>query len=105
MNKHAYFRLGIYIRVCRGMGNTKAPDKAIVAAIDVGITHSGYAYADKKEFKIENNSNITINKWTGSRVQHQWDKAPSVALFDPNKKFHSFGYSAGSMYMEEIKMG
>ena len=79
--------------------------KAIVAAIDVGTTYSGYAYADREEFKINDHRTINLNKWSANNVLRQWDKAPSVVMFEPDGKFHSFGYKAESEYMKRVKAG
>ena len=83
----------------------ESTDKAIVAAIDVGTTYSGFAYSDRKQFNLEDSTSVKLNKWTGSHVQNQYDKAPSVVLFDPEGKFHSFGYKAESEYMRIVKAG
>ncbi|KAL3831481.1 hypothetical protein ACJMK2_023222 [Sinanodonta woodiana] len=54
--------------------------KLVVAAIDLGTTYSGYAYAFHSEKR---------------RVT---DKTPTTIIFKPNGDFHSFGHDAENKY-------
>ncbi|XP_069107120.1 heat shock 70 kDa protein 12A-like [Argopecten irradians] len=77
-------------------------DKKIVAAIDFGTTYSGYAYTFRTEFdKSDGARQIFTNRWSNSGSLLS-AKAPTTALFDPEYKFHSFGYEAEEKYAELV---
>ncbi|XP_069106438.1 heat shock 70 kDa protein 12A-like [Argopecten irradians] len=77
-------------------------DKKIVAAIDFGTTYSGYAFTFRTEFdKSDGARQIFTNRWSNSGSLLS-AKAPTTALFDPEYKFHSFGYEAEEKYAELV---
>ncbi|XP_069106430.1 heat shock 70 kDa protein 12A-like [Argopecten irradians] len=77
-------------------------DKNIVAAIDFGTTYSGYAFTFRTEFdKSDGARQIFSNRWSNSGSLLS-AKAPTTALFDPEYKFHSFGYEAEEKYAELV---
>lgn len=68
-----------------------------VAAIDFGTTYSGYAFSFRSDF-LEDPLKIITNNWkTGANAVSL--KCPSCILFDPNRKFHSFGFEAEDTYV------
>lgn len=76
--------------------NNGVPD--IIAAIDIGSTYSGYAFAVTKDLD-EDRHNIHINKeWISGNSKLITYKAPSCILFTPEKRLHSFGYEAEYKY-------
>ncbi|XP_069123377.1 heat shock 70 kDa protein 12A-like [Argopecten irradians] len=71
----------------------------VVVAIDFGTSYSGYAFSFRSEFKKSNESReIFRNSWSSGMAGNLSLKAPTVALFDPNKEFHSFGYEAQKQF-------
>ncbi|KAK3602831.1 hypothetical protein CHS0354_026385 [Potamilus streckersoni] len=70
-------------------------NKILVAAIDFGTTYSGYASV----FRHEDFTKIIANSvWSSGSLLSL--KCPTCVLFDPNGKFHSFGYEAENKYSE-----
>ncbi|KAK3586349.1 hypothetical protein CHS0354_027316 [Potamilus streckersoni] len=69
----------------------------LVAAIDFGTTYSGYAFSFQHEY-TEDPCKISANTWNAGSRGLMSLKAPTCALFDPKKKFHSFGYEAEEKY-------
>ena len=65
-------------------------------AIDFGTTYSGYAYSLTKE-KPEGSVHI-MRKWEGDDPGMSNQKTPTILLLNPEKKFHSFGFSARDFY-------
>lgn len=78
---------------------TAVKERLQVVAIDFGTTYSGYAFSFKADFQ-QNPLKITTNNWeykqTGSPFVSS--KAPTCALFTPDKDFHSFGFEAEDHY-------
>ncbi|XP_053399066.1 heat shock 70 kDa protein 12A-like isoform X2 [Mercenaria mercenaria] len=68
-----------------------------VAAIDFGTTYSGYAVSFRAEF-LENPLKIFTYNWTTGSTGAVSLKTSSCILFDPNQKFHSFGFEAEDKY-------
>lgn len=76
---------------------------AAVVAIDFGTTYTGYAYSFRSEFqKSDGAREIFHNSWESSLAGNLSKKAPTVALFDPDGVFDSFGYDAEEKYSELI---
>ncbi|KAH3817232.1 heat shock 70 kDa protein 12A-like [Dreissena polymorpha] len=73
-----------------------AQDVRVVAAIELGTTHSGYAYS----FSNDPN-NVVINKnWlSGGLYSFTATKTPTIVLLDNNGEFHSFGYDAEAHFL------
>ena len=75
-------------------------DKILVAAIDFGTTFSGYAFSFKHDYQADP-SKVSVNQnWVAGSMALVSLKAPTVVLFDENKKFLSFGYEAENAYSE-----
>ena len=72
-------------------------EKLIVAAIEIGRTHSGYAFSFKHEF-IKDPTKVSTSAWR-NRYELTMN-VPTVVLFDPQMNFHSFGYDAEEKYLE-----
>lgn len=75
-------------------------DKLLVAAIDFGTTFSGYAFSFKHDYQADPSKVSTNQNWVAGSMALVSLKAPTVVLFDENKKFHSFGYEAENTYSE-----
>lgn len=74
-------------------------EKMIVAGIDFGTTYSGYAFSFRNDY-ANDALRIQGNTWnTGSRVGVSL-KTPTCALFDPDQRFHSFGFDAEDKYAD-----
>ncbi|KAK3602785.1 hypothetical protein CHS0354_026334 [Potamilus streckersoni] len=71
----------------------------LVAAIDFGTTYSGYAFSFHDEF-LNDPLKISANVWNAGSRSLVSMKTPSCVLFEPSKKFHSFGYQAEDKYAE-----
>ncbi|KAL3878196.1 hypothetical protein ACJMK2_030564 [Sinanodonta woodiana] len=71
----------------------------LVAAIDFGTTYSGYAFSFRDEF-LKDPLKISANNWNAGSRGLVSLKTPSCVLFEPSKKFHSFGYEAEDKYAE-----
>ncbi|XP_060065829.1 uncharacterized protein LOC132546145 isoform X1 [Ylistrum balloti] len=67
-----------------------------VAAIKIGHAYSGYAYSFDDEF-TQNPFKIGISSWHSS-ARHTSLKTSSAILCQPDRKFHSFGYTAEDRY-------
>ncbi|KAH3831105.1 heat shock 70 kDa protein 12A-like [Dreissena polymorpha] len=72
----------------------------MVAAIDFGTTYSGYAYSFKDHYNKDPTKMYINQGWVAGGTPIISYKAPTVALFDKNKKFKSFGYEAEDAYSE-----
>ncbi|KAL3878558.1 hypothetical protein ACJMK2_030895 [Sinanodonta woodiana] len=71
----------------------------LVAAIDFGTTYSGYAFSFRSEYD-KDPCKIYTNVWNAGSRGLASLKAPTCALFDPHKRFHSFGYEAEDKYAD-----
>ncbi|KAL3878541.1 hypothetical protein ACJMK2_030881 [Sinanodonta woodiana] len=71
----------------------------LVAAIDFGTTYSGYAFSFRSEYD-KDPCKIYTPVWNAGSRSLVSLKAPTCALFDPHKRFHSFGYEAEDKYTE-----
>lgn len=78
---------------------TAVQQRLQVAAIDFGTTYSGYAFSFRSDFKTDPLKIIT-NNWKVGATNAVSLKAPSCILFDPDQKFHSFGFEAEDKYAE-----
>ena len=70
-----------------------------VAAIDFGTTYSGYAFSFRSDF-LRDPLKIVTNQWSTGSNQSVSLKTSTCVLFDPQQKFHSFGFDAEDMYAE-----
>lgn len=85
---------------CQTTLGSDKKDKMLVAAIDFGTTFSGYAFSFKHEYQADPSKVSTNQSWIAGSMQLISLKAPTVVLFDENKKFLSFGYEAENAYSE-----
>ena len=76
--------------------NNGVPD--IIAAIDIGSTYSGYAFAITKDLDEDRHNIYTNKEWISGNSKLITFKAPSCVLFTPEKRLHSFGYEAEYKY-------
>ncbi|XP_052233294.1 heat shock 70 kDa protein 12A-like [Dreissena polymorpha] len=67
-----------------------------VAAIEIGTSYSGYAYAPRKDGKL-------IAKDIDKSLETL--RTPSCLLLNEKKEFEAYGYDAERMYIELIKEG
>lgn len=75
-------------------------DIRVVAALDIGTTHSGIAWSSSSEFE-KNPLRITSLQWPTSGGSSQTaNKTPSVLLLKSNGEFLAFGYDADEKYSE-----
>lgn len=72
----------------------------IVAAIDFGTTFSGYAFQTTFEH-ASNSLAITAKLWSSPHFNSV--KTSSAILFDPTKKFHSFGFEAEEKFLRLLE--
>ncbi|CAG2212107.1 unnamed protein product [Mytilus edulis] len=72
--------------------------KILVVAIDFGSSGAGYAFSFAYQYK-NNPLDISTSLWNNGNGPLQ-AKIPAVLLFDPDKKFHSFGFEAEDKYEE-----
>jgi hypothetical protein len=70
-------------------------DFLLVAAIDIGTTFSGYAFATKGEY---NSNPLSTSVKTWHNCLYQSLKTSSTVLFNADKTFDSFGFMAESKY-------
>lgn len=70
----------------------------VAAAIDIGTTHSGYAFSFKHEYDADP-LKITSTNWETGFGTTVSIKTPTCVLFDKDKVFHSFGYEAEEKYL------
>ncbi|KAF2367815.1 hypothetical protein FHG87_001435 [Trinorchestia longiramus] len=66
----------------------------VVVAIDFGTTYSGYAFS----FTRDPDNVHMMKKWEGGDPGVQNQKTPTIVLLDPDKRFHSLGFSARDHY-------
>lgn len=71
-------------------------NKLLVAAIDFGTTHSGYAYSFKHDpLKISTKSNLVAGSGCLETL-----KVSTCVLLSPRQEFMAFGYEAEDLYSE-----
>ncbi|XP_069130730.1 heat shock 70 kDa protein 12A-like [Argopecten irradians] len=76
-----------------------------VAAIDIGTTYSGYAFASTKELKKVKDygpTPIETIVWNSGSRSLLSSKAPTALLLKPDKTFQSFGYMAENDYSDLV---
>lgn len=73
----------------------------ISAAIDLGTTHSGFAFSMRHDFSRDP-TQINVKIWHDVNGGIPTYKAPTCVLFDEDQKFHSFGYQAEAKYLDLI---
>lgn len=67
--------------------------RLIVTAIDIGTTHSGYAYSFISDWAC-----VLTNEWKGQKMASH--KVPTALLLNSDKSFNSFGYEAEETYAD-----
>lgn len=72
----------------------RGPSFFVVVAIDFGTTSSGYAFSFSKDPEAIH----MMRKWEGGDPGVANQKTPTSLLLTPEKKFHSFGYTARDYY-------
>lgn len=75
-------------------------DKLLVAAIDFGTTHSGYAYSFIHDYKKDPLKISTKTNWMAVSRGLVSLKAPTCVLLSPRQEFMAFGYEAEDLYSE-----
>lgn len=79
---------------------TDKRDQLLIAAIDIGTTHSGYAYSFEDDYKVDP-LKISINPiWTAGSSHLVSLKAPTCVLLGPRQEFKAFGYEAEDFYTD-----
>lgn len=73
-------------------------DQLLIAAIDFGTTHSGYAFSFEDDYKMDPLKISTNPNWIIPYTLHQ--KAPTCVLLSPRQEFIAFGYEAEDLYSE-----
>ncbi|XP_052791584.1 heat shock 70 kDa protein 12B-like [Mya arenaria] len=73
--------------------------KLVVAAIEIGTTFSGYAFAFKHDVETDPPKINVIPAWIagGQRISLE---TPTVLLLDPEQNFEAFGFDAENKYAE-----
>lgn len=69
----------------------------VVAAIDFGTTFSGYAFSFLYEY-TNDPFKISTTTWPAGSGCLESLKTSTCVLYDPDKKFDSFGYEAEEKY-------
>ncbi|CAG2209925.1 unnamed protein product [Mytilus edulis] len=72
---------------------TKQIKKHVIAAIEIGYTHSGYVFCLGKQFALEGGGLYCPN-WEAKDKGVVTFKTSSAILFRPDKSIHSIGYEA-----------
>lgn len=76
-------------------------DQLLIAAIDFGTTHSGYAFSFENDYKVDP---LKISTNQNNWVAGSWGlvslKAPTCVLLSPRQEFIAFGYEAEDLYSE-----
>lgn len=67
--------------------------RLIVTAIDIGTTHSGYAFSFRSDW-----TRVFTNEWKGQKIASY--KVSTALLLNPDKSFNSFGYEAEETYAD-----
>lgn len=76
-------------------------DWQVVVALDIGTTHSGYAFWSK-----ENPSKLISGKWTtGSKEVLISTKTPNSLLLNQKNEVIEFGYEADNIFKELVEDG
>lgn len=83
-------------------GTVKDDNYLIVAALDVGTTYSGYAFAFRDKFDVEP-LYILANVWNAGCRQLLSHKTPTCLLLDSDMKMEAFGYEAENTYSELVE--
>lgn len=73
---------------------------AIVAALDLGFTDSGYAFSFKSEFKIDPLNIYASVDWKAKPRKLLTHKIPTCVLLDKDKELKAFGYDAENEFAE-----
>lgn len=85
-----------------GSKNTyKQNVKVVQAAIDIGTTHSGYAFLFNHEY-ITEPSKIHTNNWTDTAQNQVKVKTSTCLLLHSDTSLHSFGHRAKANYHELV---
>lgn len=79
-------------------------DYMVVAAIDIGTTFSGYAFATRDEIK-NGVLKACIPQWRPSKGMCVSNKTQTCVLLDKDEKFVDFGFDAENAYNELSENG
>lgn len=63
----------------------------------MGTTYSGYSFSSRDEYKSNPNSQRS-RQWRDPSNNHVSNKTSTCILFDPQGKFHSFGFEAEEIF-------
>lgn len=77
---------------------TDKKDKLIIAAIDIGITFSGYAFIFKHDYERDPCSAPFTFVWRVGWKNAVTQKVPTCLLLNPRQEFVAFGYEAKDIY-------
>ena len=72
--------------------------KLLVAAIDFGTTHSGYAFSFRRDFENDP-CNVSLHIWKAASGEVSL-KTPTSILLNPQEEFECFGYDAEDKYAD-----
>ncbi|CAG2200677.1 unnamed protein product [Mytilus edulis] len=73
-------------------------DRLFIAAIDIGTTYSGYAYASRRDVE-KDPSNIYCPQWRSDEGLYY--KTATAVLFDEDGNFNKFGFEAEEYYNDD----
>lgn len=72
-------------------------DKLLVAAIEIGTTHSSLAFSTKRHYNVDPLKIMSVNWLSDFRGVTQIKNSTCI-LFNKDKVFDSFGYEAENKY-------
>lgn len=75
-------------------------DKLLVAIIDFGTTHSGYAFSLKHDYSTNPLKILTNQHWVAGFGCPVSQKAPTCVLLSPKRELIAFGYEAEELYSQ-----
>ena len=76
----------------------------LCAAIDFGTTYSGYAFSTRHDFDADP-LKVAACQWTAGSSNVMSLKTPTTVLFNPDRKFDSFGFEAEDRYCQLMDDG
>ncbi|KAH3838753.1 hypothetical protein DPMN_112168 [Dreissena polymorpha] len=71
----------------------------LVLCIDVGCSHTGYAFSSAREFETRLLDIHMNEEWMSGHANLHTYKAPSIVLLQPDKTLAAFGYDAERRYV------
>lgn len=75
-------------------------DQLLIAAIDFGTSHSGYAFSFENDYKVDPLKISTNPNWVAGSRGFVSLKTPTCVLLSPRQEFIAFGYEAEDLYSE-----